>query len=301
MKKCFDAGTIQAFLDGELAANAQETVARHVAVCDRCALALAETEEETAFAFAALGREFDGALVPTNRLWKKINRSIERETSKSVWQTALATFKNLLAKPAFAAFAGLFIVCAIFLAVRDSETNGDENIVSQKNEANKQIFSPKQTNDSQNLPVEQNPPRIENVAAKNSSRVKRAGDFRAVKTNSVKEKDARAVNRNERVKSAAPKNAAPEFVADEQAFIKTIATLEKTVNDRKDEVLKPAARFSFEKDLAVADDAILRMKREFRQNPKDAAVKQILLSSYQNKVDLLSSVAEKTELMASLK
>ena len=48
--KCFEIGTIQAFLDGELNSDASENVARHVALCDDCAISLAEAEDETAFA-----------------------------------------------------------------------------------------------------------------------------------------------------------------------------------------------------------------------------------------------------------
>lgn len=41
-EKCFDIGTIQAFLDGELAADRLETVSRHIALCDGCTILLAE-------------------------------------------------------------------------------------------------------------------------------------------------------------------------------------------------------------------------------------------------------------------
>jgi anti-sigma factor RsiW len=55
-EKCFDIGTIQAFLDGELASDMSEKVACHTASCDVCAIMLAEAEEESAFAFSALER-----------------------------------------------------------------------------------------------------------------------------------------------------------------------------------------------------------------------------------------------------
>ncbi len=64
-EKCFDIGTIQAFLDGELAADRLESVSRHIAICDGCAIMLAEAEEESAFAFSALEQEFN-TFVPTN-------------------------------------------------------------------------------------------------------------------------------------------------------------------------------------------------------------------------------------------
>jgi len=301
MKKCFDAGIIQAFLDGELAADAQESVARHVADCGGCALLLSEAEEETAFAFAALEREFGDALVPTNRLWTKINDSIERENSKSIWQTAFANFGSLFASRSIAAFAGLIIVAGIFLAVRNSETGENKIFISQENESKREIAAPKQTNDLPDSPVAPNQPQIRIAAAKIPSSVKQLDGYRVVKTNFVKKEVRQTANQNISIAPVAPRNAAREFVSGEQTYIRTIASLEKTVNSRKDEVLKPSARFSFEKDLAIADDAIARMKTEIKENPKNAAAKHILLASYRNKVDLLNSVADKTELMASLK
>jgi hypothetical protein len=83
--------------------------------------------------------------------------------------------------------------------------------------------------------------------------------------------------------------------------LKTIAALTKTVDKRKDETLKPSARFAFEKDLAVIDDAIGLMQKEVKRNPKNEVAKEMLRSSYQNKIDLLNSVTEKSELMASLR
>ena len=40
--ECFDIGTIQAFLDGELAADLIEKVSGHVASCNECAIFLAD-------------------------------------------------------------------------------------------------------------------------------------------------------------------------------------------------------------------------------------------------------------------
>ena len=87
----------------------------------------------------------------------------------------------------------------------------------------------------------------------------------------------------------------------EENYVKTIATLNETVNSRKDEILKPSARVSFEKDLAVVNDSIAKMQKEVRGNPKNEAAKQLLRSAYQNKIDLLNSVADRGEMMATLK
>ena len=43
--KCFEIGTIQAFLDGETGPEVTLRVTNHIAACDRCATALAEASE----------------------------------------------------------------------------------------------------------------------------------------------------------------------------------------------------------------------------------------------------------------
>ncbi len=53
--------------------------------------------------------------------------------------------------------------------------------------------------------------------------------------------------------------------------------------------------------MAVVDDAIDKMRREVKKNPRNESAKQVLYSSYQNKIDLLNSVSQKGELMASLR
>ena len=75
-ENCLDIGIIQAFLDGELAHAESARVSSHVALCDGCASMLAEAENESALVFSALDREFN-TLVPTQRLWNRINDSIE--------------------------------------------------------------------------------------------------------------------------------------------------------------------------------------------------------------------------------
>jgi hypothetical protein len=307
-EKCFDIGTIQAFLDGELTSERMEAVSRHIALCDDCAISLAEAEEESAFAFSALEQEFN-TLVPTQRLWTKINDSIERE-NKSFWKPIFAFFSN----PTIAAFASLLIVFGLFTALLSfrSETPND---FASKTEQRRENSIPASTTAQPNIqnPTEniQTPSSIERpalVLATSSSNNKPESRF--VKTDLIKQREAKSNVNNQR---NAPQTSTPnlsvenvqlasnENVAGEDSYVKTIATLQETVNSRKDEVLKPSARFAFERDLAVTDNAIKTMRAEVKQNPKNEAAKQILKASYQNKIDLLNSVAEKNELMASLK
>ncbi|MCA1623195.1 MAG: zf-HC2 domain-containing protein [Acidobacteria bacterium] len=314
-EKCIEIGTIQAFLDGELAPDIVEKVTHHIVICDSCAISLAQAQEESAFAFSALEQEFN-TLVPTNRLWVKINDSIEKQGKrKSVWHSAFAfvsSFQNI-SNQTIAAFASLLILVGLFTSVLILRNNDNSDYVAEKmpdkQSAVKQISNPETTNRSfvnppQFLPENKG---VENLSAVNLRNDKK--EFRAVKPTFIsKENNSLPVKTNSRnTKIENPKvswevkpRTTNENLAGEESYIKTIATLTETVNSRKDEVLKPSARFAFEKDLAIVDDAIKKMKSEVKKNPKNEGAKQVLFSSYQNKIGLLNSVAEKTELMASL-
>ena len=87
----------------------------------------------------------------------------------------------------------------------------------------------------------------------------------------------------------------------EESYVKTISSLNRTVEEKKDNVLRPSQRIAYERDMAVVDDAIAKMRDEVKKNPKNESARKVLYSSYQNKIDLLNSVSQKEELMASLR
>ena len=122
--KCFEIGTIQAFLDGELAGDVSENVARHVALCDDCAIMLAEAEDETAFAFSALENELN-TLVPTQRLWSKINDSIEKK-EQTFWHKIYLFISN----PTSIAFASMLIIFGVFIGILNLQSSKPENSVA---------------------------------------------------------------------------------------------------------------------------------------------------------------------------
>lgn len=301
-ENCFDIGTIQAFLDGELASDRLENVARHLSLCDDCAVQLADAEEETAFAFNALEQEFN-TLVPTHRLWAKINTSIEQER-KSFWKPILAFLRN----PAIATFATFLIVFGFFVAYLNSGNNNSSYIAEVPQNKPSAIVPVTNNPESTNQADNQTPPVLKPEIAENK-------DFNQTKvaSNENKIKNNRVINAN--FASTAPKNATQDvpnqistpktqptvyqYLPGEESYIKTIATLEKSIDQRKDEILRPSSRMSYEKDLALVNDAISKMKVEVRKNPKNESAKQVLLATYQSKVDLLNSVAGQTELMAS--
>ena len=91
------------------------------------------------------------------------------------------------------------------------------------------------------------------------------------------------------------------YMPGEESYVKTISILSKSVDEQKDSVMRPSERISYERDMAVVNDAIAKMKTAVKKNPRDESAKQVLYSSYQNKIDLLNSVSQKEELMASLR
>ena len=280
-KDCLDIGTIQAFLDGELAHDQTARVSGHIAVCDTCALMLAEAEDESAIVFPALEREFN-TLVPTQRLWNKINDSIttERE-SRPFWHKAWAFLTVALANPSLAAAASLIIVVGIFTAVWMNRTIVPADVTP--------VVSTAKTTPVRVTPTSATPD--DQVTAPSSPYIERAA-YRA---------ENRRFNTTPAVVAASAVNSSG-YLPGEESYVKTISSLTKTVAEQKDGgVMRPSERIAYESDMAIVNDTIAKMKKEVKRNPKNESAKQVLYSSYQNKIDLLNSVAQKEELVASLR
>ena len=283
--KCLEIGIIQAFLDGELSHDETSRVSSHMALCDTCAIALAEAESEATFVFSALDRELD-TLVPTQRLWNKINDSIAVEKAQMPWwHKAWALVAVGLANPSIAAAASLVIMVGVFAAVWLNRASVNSVDPSNNIAASRPSTVPPPINDRtvSSVPdtvVETDTPRIERAAFKIEAR-------RAT--------IAPAVVRTGSTASIA------DQLAGESSYVNTISDLAKTVEDKKDGVLRPSQRVAFERDMAVVDDSIAKLRKEVKRNPKNETARQVLYSSYQNKIDLLNSVAQREELMASIK
>ncbi len=282
---CLDIGIVQAFLDSELTLGETDRVSAHIAVCDVCALMLAVAEEETAIAFPALERELN-TLVPTQRLWAKINNSIQTEHN-TYWHKAWAFMSVALANPSITAAASLLIVAGIFAAVMMNDTNAPT------------VGAPSQT-------VAKAPSSPTNFTAPavqvNSTEVRQAAPaFQpAIKAErAVYRPESRRAVTTPEVNNAVLTSTG--YLPGEESYVKTISNLNRTVDEQKDGLMAPSERIAYERDMAVVNDTISKMKSEVKRNPRNEAARQVLYSSYQNKIDLLNSVAQKEELVASLK
>ena len=288
MTNCLDTGMIQGFLDGELSPAAASDVSAHIAVCDACATQLSTAEEESSFVFSVLEREMN-SLVPTQRLWSKINDSIEVEKQNApFWQKAWVYLTAALANPAIAVAAVAVIVFGVSTVV-----------FVDKNETRNQpvTYVAKNNKPTQSTPVSTTSPESLNsstVDSKSAPTQVKAASYTAAKIeNAVYKAPVRPA-----VDQKAPQ---PVSVPGEENYVRTINTLAKSVDNQKDTVLRPSERVSYERDMAVVNDAIAKLKKEVQKNPKNESAKQVLYSSYQNKIDLLNSVSQREELVASLK
>jgi hypothetical protein len=278
---CLDIGTIQAFLDGELATPERNGVSSHIAGCETCAFMLAQAEDETAIVFPVLEREFN-TLVPTQRLWTRINSAIEIEKSQApFWEKAWAAVSAAFASPSFVAAAGLLIVVGIFASVWISRP-------AQDNDPGVPYMPPRAATIQPSAPV-----RITDFESEKPSaprlNVERASYTTASTRATIQPVAARVPNLSN------------GYMPGEESYVRTISSLSQTVEGKKDGILRPGQRVAYERDLAVVNDSITKMKKEVQRNPRNETARQALYSSYQNKIDLLNSVAQKEELMASIK
>lgn len=301
--KCFEIGTIQAFLDGETQSEVSLRVTNHIAACDRCARLLAEAEEETSTVFSVLDREMN-ALVPTQRLWNRINETIAEERNRtSVWQRFLSFASVYLASPSFAVAAGVLIFVGLFAAVWIPGGNGvsDNMVQIDAPGAPGPAGGPIQFDDGRiaKLPSEpQSPVETTKAAIRvdDSNLSPKKLTNLVINANNDSNQHLRALNLAYRTPVAAP-----EYLPGEESYVKTIAELRQNVEGQTDTVLTPSSRVSYERDMAVVEDSIKKMKQVVRKNPKNQAARQVLYAAYQDKIDLLNSVAQREDLIASLR
>ena len=294
--KCFEIGTIQAFLDGETSPDVTLRLTDHVAACDNCARVMAEADEENSAVFSTLERELN-TLVPTQRLWSRINETIEVERGRvPAWQKVLAYARVTLLNPSIPVAAGILLLLGMFavvITVRDGGTVPSTEVVSYT-PPSRPVAAPQQ-----DAPV-----------------VDVVGDEMAMPARGIKS-DVKASDLNPRemkalaasVKAAQreikPQNAifspaVDSYLPGEESYVKTISDLKQNVDLQKDAVMTPSSRISYERDMAVVNDSIKRMRDVVKKNPRNQAARQVLYSSYQDKIDLLNSVAQREELMAAL-
>ncbi|MEO8649464.1 MAG: hypothetical protein ABI539_09885 [Acidobacteriota bacterium] len=293
--KCFEIGTIQAFLDGEVSQQVAEHFTDHVIDCDGCASLLAQAEDENSAVFSVLDRELD-TLVPTQRLWNRINESIAVEKhSVPVWQQAVSLLSGIFASPSLVAAGGVVIVLGLFAVLwhPGGEVELSRVVPPVVPSAQKTVTVDVTTTDL-NIGQTAAPIKETNYSDNEISSMVSNASYREPR------RQPRAEKAEYRMASASVQPAI-QYLPGEETYVKTIVGLKENVEGQKDAILTPSTRVAFERDMAVVDDSIKKMRDVVKKNPKNQSARQVLYSSYQDKIDLLNSVAQREELMASIR
>jgi len=284
--KCLDIGTIQTFLDGETTPDVSFELAHHIGGCTACADRLALAEDENSFVFSVLDREMN-TLVPTQRLWSRINESIEvQKSNQSIWKSVYAFIAASFASPTLTTAAGMLIVFTFVAVMWTFRSDGPTEVF---------VNRPLVNRDAQPQAPEAKPFIPETTGTSTGQNLQAV----TVSNHSSKELEnlVREANRRNEIRPTNAVYYGP--LPGEHSYLKTITDLRETVDGRKDAVFNASGRVAFERDLAVVNDAIKRTQKVVRSNPRNQAARQGLYSAYQDKIDLLNTVAQRDELIAS--
>jgi hypothetical protein len=287
---CLDIGTIQAFLDGEMRPEEAVKISEHVADCDTCTLLLAQAEEESSMVYSVLDRELN-TLVPTQRLWTRINDSITEEKSRtSVWQRVAAFVSASFLSPSFASAAAILMVVGLGVVVWNFNAGDAQGDMASN--------------------VQQKPPPAASISQQDLAPI---GPVTVAKKEDESKEDfkestlpdrevERMVRANYVQRGPKPVNAVPasaRYLPGEESYINTINDLQQSVT-AQNASLSASNQVSYARDIAVVDDSIKKMREVVKKNPRNQAARQILYSTYQDKIDLLKASAGRGELIASL-
>lgn len=319
METCLDEGTLQAYLDGELSPETLNNVALHLAACAPCAEAAHAAEQELAHFNAAFAPVLS-ASVPTAKLRARLDEAIAdlnapqrtfapKPASRlhSVLNAIVASLTTFTPRQAtaFASFLFAAVVLAVVFFALMQKPDGQKTTGGEiaRNDQVSAPASPAATIDPTH-DITAQPIQSEEVNAPaplatpvrrggGSSFVKAGLDVRPqVEPTRVEGGDAEAANTN-----VAEKN--EPLLEDEKTYISSIASLTSAIEAQRAEGLTPTLRAEYERNLAVVNQAIISSRVAARRNPQDTDAKEFLRAAYQNKVELLSAVADQAQIASS--
>ncbi|HVG29537.1 MAG TPA: zf-HC2 domain-containing protein [Pyrinomonadaceae bacterium] len=321
MRDCFDEATLQAYLDGELPPARAVAVAAHLGACEACAGAAREAAQEFAMFATAFGAG-EGLSVPTERLRAGVEARIaQMQPTRSAPAAAAAAptlverlrgFASRLAfaprqATAFASFAlAAVLLGALFYAFRpqasapQGKQAGTPEIAAVDPPANKRNV-------------------IENADASAQARNENAGSAvasgeiaRGAETRAPRYAARAAVVparfKPDRTPGAgvdvagslagamSEKSADAALLPVEKSYVTAIASLKSSIEGAGAQSLPPTLRAEYERNLAVVDRAIAASRASARRTPADKDAQEFLRSAYQDKLDLLHTVADQTQL-----
>lgn len=108
--RCYDAGTLQAFLDGECNGVKRKQVEEHLLACDTCSATVEHLKENKDFTNAKLSGYYhvlSSGSVDTGLAWSRFSRGKFKEQTTSQYRKGVL---NMLARYRFAAVAAVVVI-----------------------------------------------------------------------------------------------------------------------------------------------------------------------------------------------
>ena len=318
---CLDEGRLQAFIDGELSADARREAEAHLAACHACAASASEAAQEFAL-FSSAFAVAEPLTVPTERLRASVASVLAemqpaplfggvaaRETSggrvRSFWSSLAAS----LAPRRVAVFAGLalaaVVLAATFFALRPGAQPGKD----EQQEIAKGTGAPTPIAGATLAPAAA--PAAEQSDSQDATGVQVAKGPKPIKPETEKGQPKggtpqivkitpRAIRPPDRTSAeVVARGGAKDLLPVERQYVREIAALKTSIERRQMQRLSPTLRAEYERNVAVVDEAIASTRAAARSNPQDRDAQEFLRSAYQEKLDLLSAVAGKSQLAAA--
>jgi Putative zinc-finger len=271
MKNCIDEGILQAWFDGELAADEAARVATHLNDCAACASTVSAVEAESLTLREALKSEF-AASVPTERLRARVDSAVEGlsqvkvpAVSASRWN-AFTHFFGSFRPLAYASVAAMILVAAIigFVYLKKQKTTS--------------------------IAIKQNPP--SQNAAPHESPVPLAPQPHDDVVKSDPSEPPRVVVLKTPKPTGRPRAEEPNAMSlswQQRQYEYAIAKLSEALKYQPP--MGPALQVEYEYNMAVADSTIAATREAAKKNPNDPLANQFMLAAYQSKVDLMNEIA----------
>lgn len=294
MRECLDEEILQSYFDGELSGESLKGVNSHLAACHACTVAAREIEAELNLLSTALAPELE-AVVPTERLRQRIDAAVaglqpqriplSESSTFSVrgWLQSLVALFSLAPQRTFG-YAGLVLVLgfAAILGLTQWRNAGPE--------VNQQVaVSPSTKVDPGNVvdipvaPVVALTPTAVNPAPVKPSTKRKNLNVRPQAAN---------LNNQVAVKEADKDADTVKLLPGERSYLQTIAKLDSTIKSSSNRPMRPALQAEYERNLALVDRALAATRNAAKKNPSDPDAAEFMFSAYQNKVNLLNTVAE---------
>ncbi len=304
MNKCLDEGILQGYLDGELSPETMRAAAMHIALCAHCNSAAREAEIELGV-FAGAFAADNSANVPTEMLRQRIDAALraQRATPQELHienlgsgvREWLASFAASLTWPpqragAMAGIAAVVLLGAVFVIVRP-------RLVEPVEDGSGESVGVRTTPDAVGESLAITPePASSSTEIATKPPAERLADLTVT---SISHNSPRKFNQQQRVSKSAIAKKRDALLPGEENYLKTITSLAKTIEVSGDAALRPTTRAEYERNLAVIDEAIGESRRVVRRNPRDRDAAAFLFSAYQSKVELMSAVADQSQLAAA--